>query len=209
MVFMVVKSDFISGSEIVQGRLFRGMANPRISQRGARLKPTSKSYLRKLPASQADSRADSAIRLRGNLSRDVVEQLVAESRGLVESARRVHLRSHRELTGPDEDFDSDRVVLERPAQPKALVRLRESVPAQRADPGAAQRADEPPQVDVSRERGLEDRRVRPGGLQRAWTQEAKRSPRASRADGSTEVGTMVSAHTAAVCLKAEGHASRC
>src|SRR5213594_569910 len=189
MVFMVVKSDFISGSDIVQRLSFRGMANPRISQRGARLQPTSlsktqsgyasrsKSYLRKLPAAQVDSRADSAIRLRGNLSRDVVEQLVAESRGLVESARRVHLRSHRELTGPDEYFDSDRVVLERPAQPKALVRLRESVPAQRADPGAAQRADEPPQVDVSRERGLEDRRVRPGGLQRARTQEAERSPR--------------------------------
>src|SRR5881397_3340036 len=68
-----------------------------------------------------DSRADSAIRVRGNLSRHVVEQLVAESRRLVESAWGVHLRGHRELTGPDEDLDSDRVVLERPAQPKALV----------------------------------------------------------------------------------------
>src|SRR3989440_2010747 len=103
---------------------------------------------------------------------DLVCRLLLEKKN-----RRVHLRSHRELTGPDEDFDSDCVVLERPAQPKALVRLRESVPAQRADPGAAQRADEPPQIDVSRERGLEDRRVRPGGLQRARTQEAKGAPR--------------------------------
>src|SRR5712691_12150739 len=125
----------------------------------------------------ADSRADSAIRLRGDLSRHVVEQLVAEPRRLVESAWGVHLRGHRELTRPHQDFDADRVVLERPAQPKALVRLREPVPAQRANPSAAQHADEPPQVDMSRERGLEDRRVRPGGLQRAWTQEAKRSPR--------------------------------
>src|SRR5439155_1567509 len=159
MVFMVVKSDFISGSEIVQGRLFRGMANPRISQRGARLKPTSKSYLRKLPAAQADSRADSAIRLRGNLSRHVVEQLVAESRRLVESAWGVHLRGHRELTGPDEDLDSDRVVFERPAEPKTLVRFRETVPPDRADPRAAQRAGEPPQVDLSRERGVRGRGV--------------------------------------------------
>src|SRR3989442_192409 len=67
--------------------------------------------LRKLPAAQADLRADSAIRLRGNLSRHVVEQLVAESRRFVESAGRIHLRGHRELTGPDEDFDSDWFVL--------------------------------------------------------------------------------------------------
>src|SRR2546426_2594117 len=79
--------------------------------------------LRKLPAAQADLRADSAIRLRGNLSRHVVEQLVAESRRFVESAGRIHLRGHRELPRPDQDFDSDRVVLEGPAQPKALVRL--------------------------------------------------------------------------------------
>src|SRR5438128_11543968 len=125
----------------------------------------------------ADSRADSAIGVRGNLSRHVVEQLVAESRRLVESAWGIHLRGHRELTGPDEDLDSDRVVLERPAQPKAFVRLREPVPSQRADPRAAQRADEPPQVDMSREGGLEDCRVRPGGLQRARTQEAERAPR--------------------------------
>src|SRR2546425_12104557 len=125
----------------------------------------------------ADSRADSAIRLRGNLSRHVVEQLVTESRRLVESAGGVHLRSHRELTGPDEDLDSDRVVFERPAQSKALVRLREPVPSQRADPRAAERADEPPQVDMSRERGLEDCRVRPGGLQLARTQEAEGAPR--------------------------------
>src|SRR5436309_313312 len=181
MVFMVVKSDFISGSDIVQGRLLRGMANPRISQRGARLKPTSKSYLRKLPASQADSRADAAIRVRGDLSRDVVEQLVAESRGLVESARRVHLRGHRELTWPDQDFDSDRVVLKRPAQPKALVRLRESVPAQRADPGAAQGADEPPQIDVSREGGLAERggALRAVSASRCWLV-ASVSPRRER-----------------------------
>src|SRR5438128_49293 len=125
----------------------------------------------------ADSRSDSAIRLRGNLSRHVVEQLVAESRRLVESARVVRLRGHRELAGPDEDLDSDRVVYERPAEPKTLVRFREPVPTQRADPRAAQRADEPTQVDMSRERGLEDRRVRPGGFQRARTQEAKGSPR--------------------------------
>src|SRR5437879_10788222 len=131
---------------------------------------------------QADSRADSAIRLRGNLARHVVEQLVAESRRLVESAWGIHLRGHRELTGPDEDLDSDRVVLERPAQPKAFVRLRETVPSQRADPRAAQRADEPPQVDMSREGGLEDRRVRPGGLQRARTQEAEGAPRGARAE---------------------------
>src|SRR5438552_191215 len=121
--------------------------------------------------------ADSATRVRRNLSRHVVEQLVAESRRLVETAGRVHLRGHRELTGPDEDLDSDRVVLERPAQPKALVRLREPVPTQRADPCAAQRADQPPQVDMSRERGLENRRVRPDGLQRARTQEAEGAPR--------------------------------
>src|SRR2546428_4491572 len=93
----------------------------------------------------ADSRADSAIRLRGNLARHVVEQLVAESRRLVESAWGVHLRGNRELTGPDEDLDSDRAVLQRPDQPKAFVQLRETIPSQTADPRAAQRAEHPPQ----------------------------------------------------------------
>src|SRR5947209_19122348 len=96
----------------------------------------------------ADSRADSAIRLRGNLSRYVVEQLVAESRRLVESAWGVHLRGHRELTGPDEDLDSDRVVFERPAGPKTLGRFREPVPSPRADPRAAQLADVPARVEL-------------------------------------------------------------
>src|SRR5207245_3510679 len=101
-----------------------GHVNLRSSQRGAHLKATSRSKTRKtqLRAKKqvvfcvschgaADSRADSAIRVRGDLSRHVVEQLVAESRRLVESAWGVHLRDHRELTRPDEDLDSDRVVL--------------------------------------------------------------------------------------------------
>src|SRR5216684_5557220 len=46
----------------------------------------------KVTAGGADSRADSAIRVGRNLSRHVVEQLVAESRRLVESAGRVQLR---------------------------------------------------------------------------------------------------------------------
>src|SRR5207249_3833429 len=140
--------------------------------------------------------ADSATRVRRNLSRHVVEQLVAESRRLVESAGRVHLRGHRELTGPDEDLDSDRVVLERPAQPKALVGLRKPVPPQRADPSAAERADEPPKVDMGRERGLEDRRARPGGLQRTRTQEAKCAPR----DAIPEIRPL---HKLAVCESME------
>src|SRR3989449_5403736 len=189
MVFMVVKSDLISRSDIVQRLSFRGMAIPGFHNEVRALKlrvarrPKTQLRVKKQVVScvschgPADSRADSAIRIRGNLSRHVVEQLVAESRRLVESAWGVHLRDHRELTGPDEDLDSDRVVFERPAQPKALVRLREPVPPQPADPRAAQRADEPPQVDMSRERGLENRRVRPGGLQRARTQEAEGAPR--------------------------------
>src|SRR6266581_534538 len=140
--------------------VFPRHGNPRISQRGGHLKAASrsktgkhgyasrrKSYFAYVATGQADSRADAAIRVRGNLSRHVVEQLVAESCRLVESAWGVHLRGHRELTGSDEDLDSDRVVFERPAQSKALVRLREPVPTQRANPRAAQRAHEPPQVD--------------------------------------------------------------
>ena len=122
-------------------------------------------------------RADSTIRVRGNLSRHVVEQFVAESRRFVESAWRVHLRGHCELTGPDKDFDSDAVVLQGPAEAEAFVRLREPVPTQRADPGTAQRAHEPPQVDVGRERGLENRGGRPGGLEGDRTQEAERASR--------------------------------
>src|SRR6266852_6371552 len=100
--------------------------------------------------STIDSRADSAIRVRGNLSRHVVEQLVAESCRLVESAGRVHLRGHRELTWPDEDFDSDGVVLQGPAQPETFIRLRKPVPSQGSDPGPAERTNESSQVDVSR-----------------------------------------------------------
>src|SRR2546422_3609428 len=83
---------------------------------------------------KALSRADSATRVRGNLSRHVVEQLVPESCRLVESARCVDPRVHRELTRPDEDFDSETVVLQGPAEPEALVGLGEAVPPQRPDP---------------------------------------------------------------------------
>src|SRR5256712_8292091 len=106
---------------------------------------------------QALSRADSATRVRGNLSRHVVEQLVPESCRLVESARCVDLRVHRELTGPHEDFDSDTVVLEGPSEPEALIGLRKPKPPQRANPGAPKGSDEPSQVHVGRKRGLEDR----------------------------------------------------
>src|SRR2546421_6643050 len=100
-----------------------------------------------------DLRTDSAIHVGRNFTRYVVEQLVAQTCRFVESAWRFHLRGHRELTGPYEDFDSDAVVLQRPTEPEAFVQLREPIPPQRADPRPAQCADEPPHVDVSRERG--------------------------------------------------------
>src|SRR5438552_16189895 len=84
---------------------------------------------------QALSRADSATRVRGDLSRHVVQQLVPESCRLVESARCVDLRTHRALTGPHGDFDSDTVVLQGPAHPEALIRLGKPVPPPRAKPG--------------------------------------------------------------------------
>src|SRR2546426_1922785 len=133
MTFIVVKTDFISCSDIVQRGSFRGMAIPDFTTRCAlksyepledrqtRLCVKKQVVFCVIATGQADSRADAAIRVRRNLSRHVVEQLVAESRRLVESAWGVHLRGPRELTGPGEGFDSDRVVLERPAQPKALV----------------------------------------------------------------------------------------
>src|SRR2546426_9132036 len=96
--------------------------------------------LRKLPAAQADLRADSAIRLRGNLSRHVVEQLVAHSRRLVESAWGVPPPGPPELPGPDQDLPSHPAVFQRPAEPKTPARFREPAPSQPADPRAAQRA---------------------------------------------------------------------
>ena len=107
----------------------------------------------------------------------MVEQLVPESCRLVESARCVDLRTHRELTGPHEDFDSDTVVLEGPAEPEALIGLGKPVPPQRANPGAPKRPDEPSQVHVGGQRGLEDRDGWFRGREGTRTQNPEGAPR--------------------------------
>ena len=131
-------------------------------------------------------RADSSICVRGNLSRHVMEQLVAKSCRFVEAIGRVYLGAHCQQTGPDQDFDSDAVVLQSPAESKAFIRFREPVPSEWSDPRSAERTDEPTQVDVGGERGLKNRSGRFRRLQRGRTQEAERASR----DAIPEVGPL-------------------
>src|SRR5437867_2346207 len=76
-----------------------------------------------------------------------------------------------------EDFDSEAVVLQGPAEPEALVGLGEAVPPQRPDPGAPKRSDEPPQVNMGWKRGLEDRDGWFRGREGTRTQNPEGAPR--------------------------------
>ena len=113
----------------------------------------------------------------GGFPDDVLEQLVGQMGRLVESFGGCDVRDDDQLSGTHERLEPDRVVLEGPTESHALVGLGEPVPSQRADPCAAERLHERPEVDVGREVRLQNRHARFLRSERTRAQDAERAGR--------------------------------
>lgn len=113
---------------------------------------------------------------------DMLEQLVAQVRRLIQSIGSGDPRKDNQLPRPNESLQADRVVLEVPAKPDSVLRFGQAIPSERSDPGPAQRTDEGAQVHVGGQVRLEDRHAGILGSQCARAQYAERTGRRAIAE---------------------------
>ncbi|TLZ87099.1 MAG: hypothetical protein E6K00_06115 [Methanobacteriota archaeon] len=71
----------------------------------------------------------------------MLEQLMTQTGGIVQTIRREDLRDHREMARPDQGLQSNRVVLESPCQAHAVRGFGQTIPSKRSDPASMDALD--------------------------------------------------------------------
>ena len=133
--------------------------------------PLWESRLASCRGCRGPSAANSRVRFARGFADDVLEELVAKSRGVIQLIGRTHLGRDHELAGADERLESNRIIFQGPCEPHAVRELGEPVPPERPDPGSPERLDQRSKVEVCGEVRLEDGDARVIGPQGSRTQD--------------------------------------
>jgi len=83
-----------------------------------------------------ESAAQTGMARSRDLAGNVLEQLMTQTGGFVQTIRREDLRDHSEMARLDQRLQPNRVVLECPCQPHAVRGFGQTVPSKRSNPAA-------------------------------------------------------------------------
>jgi hypothetical protein len=81
-----------------------------------------------------ESATQSGVARSRDLAGNVLEQLVTQTSGVVQTTRREDLRDHSQLARPNQRLQSNRIVLESPCQAHSVCGFRQTVPSKGSDP---------------------------------------------------------------------------